>query len=103
MTDKKKSSPQDMVCGFAWYRAEEWPQLLAAAADRQDLDETHAEWLQEAQRAFLDFTARGVHARKVDVGVDELIQWCRKNRRPLDSDARLAYVTFKLRQLHEKS
>ena len=38
-----------MVMGIAWYRRGEWPKLLAAAADRDQLEETYDEWLQSAQ------------------------------------------------------
>ncbi|MGA2033690.1 MAG: hypothetical protein ABSG68_15665 [Thermoguttaceae bacterium] len=94
----KKPVSQSVVCGIAWYREEEWPQLLAVSVDREDLEPTHAEWLQNAQRAVLDFSARGVPVRKVDVGVDELLEWCRKDGRPLDSAARADYAAFKLLQ-----
>ncbi len=84
--------------GIAWYRAEEWPELLAAAADREDLEQTHAEWLQGAQRALVNFAAQGMAAQKIDVRIAELIQWCRQQQRPVDAPARSAYAAFKLRQ-----
>ena len=47
MTAKKKpqrrEQNEDLVFGLAWYRREEWPELLSAAIDREKLENTYAE------------------------------------------------------------
>ncbi|MHC4179743.1 MAG: hypothetical protein ACYSWU_19720 [Planctomycetota bacterium] len=67
----------EMVIGMAWFRREEWSRFLEVSADRDQLEETYDEWLQSAPQALLDFAAEGQRLEKVDVGVDELLKWCR--------------------------
>jgi hypothetical protein len=103
MKHSKPTQSQGVVVGMAWYRPEEWPELLAASVDRDALEETHAEWLAGAENAFLDLVAQGVSVKKVDVSVDDLVDWCRKNDRPVNGKSRAAYTTFKLSQTAESS
>jgi hypothetical protein len=98
MKDFDPTSPHDVMLAIAWYRPEEWPKLLAVSADRDSLEQTHAEWLQDAQKTFLDLLARGIPVKKVDVRIDDLIAWCGKRRRPVDGESRSEYAAFKLRQ-----
>ncbi len=82
--------------GLAWFRRDEWPQLLASAADREKLEDTYDEWLGEARKLLLDMATRGIAIEKVDVGIDELSAWCRHENRPLDGDARASFASYKL-------
>ncbi len=87
-----------IAIGLAWFRREEWPQLLASAADRENLEDTYDEWLRAARQTLLDATTRGLNIEKVDVGIDELLSWCRSENCPLDGAARSSYAAYKLQQ-----
>jgi hypothetical protein len=43
-----------------------------------------------------------VWARKVDVDVDELVEWCRSEGRAVDGAARAAFAVLKLRQTNKE-
>jgi len=90
-----------MVTGVAWYRAEQWARLLEVAVDRSSLERTHDEWQAMASRGLADLARTGVSARKVEVDVDELVDWCRSEGRPVDGAARAAFAAWKLRQASE--
>jgi hypothetical protein len=95
--------PSPTTIGVAWYQREEWPRLLAAASDRDDLEDTYDEWLQTAERTLLDLTAQCLAMEEVEVGVDELVSWCQKQGQPLNGAARADYVSHKLMLRHAKS
>jgi hypothetical protein len=101
-SERNKSTSQagkgPLAVGLAWFRRDEWPQLLASAADREKLEDTYDEWLREARKLLLDAATRGVAIEKVDVGIDELLAWCRHENRPLDGDARASFASYKLLQ-----
>ncbi len=103
---KKPGSPArsqgPTTIGIAWYRREEWPKLLAAASDRDDLEDTYDEWLQAARRTLLGLNAQGLAVEKVDIGVDELVSWCQKQQVPLNGATRADYVSHKLMLRHTK-
>ena len=70
-----------MVSGVAWYRVEQWPRLLEVSVDRSELERTYDEWQAMATKGLAELARAGVWARKVDVDVDELVEWCRTNGR----------------------
>jgi hypothetical protein len=84
------------ILGFAWYRQEQWQQLLAVSSDRGDLEETFAEWLALAEKSIAGLRRQGGKVRKVEVNVDDLVCWCQAEQRPIDSKARAAFVVHKL-------
>ena len=91
-----------VVTGIAWYRAEQWPQLLEVAADRTELERTYDEWQAVAKTALVDVARAGVSARKVEVDVNELVAWCHSQGRPVDAAARSAFAALKLRQAEKE-
>jgi len=85
------------VRGLAWFTLEQWPRLMEVSSDGAALGKDHASWLAQAEQDFAGLKAIGVTIRKVLVDVDDLASWCRRNRRPVDGDARAAYVADQLR------
>ena len=81
-------------CGVPWFTAEDWPNLLAVAADRATLPDTHAEFEATAGRRFDRLREQGADIRKVVIAVADLVAWCAAARpRPLPVDA-LARAEF---------
>ena len=91
------SQSNRLILGVAWYRADQWSLLRALAADSEELEQTHAEWLGSATKSLDQLRKQVVSAVKVDVDVGELSAWCQKHNRPLDGKARAEYTAEKLR------
>jgi hypothetical protein len=86
------ASRRKIIAGIAWFRSDQWQLLRSLAADADNLEETHAEWLVLAEKLIRDLKKRGIVGRKVVVDVNELNAWCISNNRPLDGSARAEYV-----------
>ena len=84
---------------IAWYTEEEWRRLKKRAVDRDELDNSYAEWQQNATNVIAQFAQRGIEAIPVFIRVKELAAWCRKQGRALDGQSRAEYAAFKLRQI----
>lgn len=82
-----------MRIGVAWYAEAEWEKLRQAAADPDTLETTYAEWELVYQEGRRGLTAQGILTERVEVKVDDLVAWCKRERRRLDSSARAAFVT----------
>jgi hypothetical protein len=74
--------------GIAWYRAEDWQRLRDIAVDPELLARTYHEWVGIAERAINELESRGVLIERVPVDAEELIAWCRREGRPIDSAGR---------------
>ena len=98
MSKSKDNSPATEI-GVAWYRPEQWEILRNAAVVKDELEETHAEWLTEAERVVKQLCQQGIRVKKVDVDIFDLMLWCESQKIPLNGEARIKYTTFKLQQL----
>ena len=98
MIKRLSYSPSSTTVGVAWYKPDQWQKLLAVSVDKDQLEETYDEWLQEAEKAIKELRRQGLHIVKVDVNVEELIAWCRKKKIPVDGKARSRYAAHKLQQ-----
>ena len=45
------AQPRNFVLGVAWYRAADWNRLLEMSEDRDELESSHAEWMEQANRS----------------------------------------------------
>ena len=85
------------VVGIGWYKKEQWSDLRRVSVDRDQLEATWKEWSVNAERTMVRLMKSGANVQKVTVDIDELVLWCRSQNRPVDGDARSAYVTAKMR------
>lgn len=93
----KSGRTVEPTLGLAWYRAEQWPRLLEVSSDREELEETHDEWMSGAKKTLRNFLIEGVNAIKVDVDVDDLIRGCKERGFEIDGSSRATYVAQKVR------
>lgn len=100
MIDEWYEDPQ-MVSGVAWYRREQWALLKSVAPDSDELEETYDQWIEYAERSFEDIWETGIDLVKVDVDVEDLIRWCQNQGRPVDGEARTAFVIHKMKEQNE--
>lgn len=76
----------------AWYDEPQWELLCTLVPDRSELDDTYHQWQQSARRAIRMIESNGCKVRRVSVDVSALAKWCRDHDRPINGEARAAYV-----------
>lgn len=89
---------EGVAVGLASYRKDEWPQLLEVSVDADKLEASWDEWVRHARKTLARMVTQAVPVEKVDVGVDELVAWCRSRGRPVDASARADFALDKLTQ-----
>lgn len=94
--------PRSMMVGVAWFSPDQWERLRQVAADKKALHDTYDEWVADAFAALRNLERLGFAARPFEVDVDELLRWCREQRRKVDGAARSAFVAEKLGQEGER-
>jgi hypothetical protein len=93
---KKTPGFQNTEVGIAWYEPEQWPRLLEISSDREELEETHQEWVRDAERAIKELNRNGIQCVKVAVDLEQLLVWCQSQNIPVNGEARSRYVAEKL-------
>jgi hypothetical protein len=84
--------------GIAWFRPEQWSRLLEISEDREDLEETFAEWEVLAEEKLRDLRAQGVNAQKITIDLEKLLAWCKSRGLSVNASARSQYVADLLRK-----
>ena len=87
------------IIGVAFYFPEEWEALRAIAPDSDVLENTYEEWLAVYKDAVASLRKNGMHLKRVDVRVRDLVQWCQRRERRPDAAARAEYAVDVLRRL----
>lgn len=82
--------------GLAWYSREQWEALTKIEPNRSDLDGTYEEWEIQATKTLQMLADQGVHAVKVDMDVEALVEWCQSEDRQPDRKSRAAFVSYLL-------
>ena len=95
MATKKRESTQ---MGIAWYDSEQFARLLELADDKDELESTLDEWLENATSAVEILEEHGFRVQKIHVDMNELQRYCVENSSPNTSETRAGFVAEVLRK-----
>jgi hypothetical protein len=85
-----------MKIGIPWYRREEWPRWKEISVERADMSESYDEWREKAEEAIRSFTKNAVEVHKVDIPVDEFLDWVTKENVAITGYARADFANLQL-------
>jgi len=90
--------PTALRTAIASYEPDQWGALLAAAADREKLEDTWEEWNACAEKLIRELEKRGIRSVRVPLDVEEINQFCEEEGIPNDSAARAKLAARKAQQ-----
>lgn len=88
------------LIGVAWFREDEWLKLREVVEDPKQLESSYEDWRTGAEKLMVDLLASGVQAEPVYVHVDELLDWCLENERPVNAQATSDYVAERMQAMY---
>lgn len=94
----RKPATGQISAAIAWYREDQWDRLREISEDRDQLDETYAEWVVKAQGVLDHLVAEGLAIEKVEIDLDDLQRWCAEQGMPINSRASASYAAEKARE-----
>jgi hypothetical protein len=86
------------VIGIAWYRKEQWILLRKTIENPNDIENTYEEWLDNAMELKGTIEASGLTIEEVDIDIPDVITWCKKNNKPINSKSISEYAAYKLKE-----
>ena len=78
--------------GIAWYDPEQFKRLLELADDKDELESTWEEWVENAQYTVNLFEQQGIKIQKIHIDMDELQKYCMEKGYPNTSESRSEFV-----------
>ena len=98
----KNKVNRNISTGILWYKPEQWEKVKELSVDSDVFEDTYQEWKENADRAMMDFRQQGISVMKIEIDLDELVNWCAERKRPIDASARSEFVANKVRQRNLK-
>ena len=95
---KSEKDRQQNIIPFAWYKPTQWARLLEVSEDAGELERTYLEWIDGATKRINDMARAGLRVQRVDVDVDEIVEWCRRRAVPVNGSSRALYLAEKARE-----
>ena len=89
-------SNSDKVIGIAWYKKEQWFILKQVIENSNDIENTHEEWLNNAINLKKTLIDSGLTVEEVEIDIQDVISWCKKDNKIINSKNITEYVVFKL-------
>lgn len=86
------------VTPIAWYKPTQWARLREVSEDRAELEPTYLQWFDAASKQIQDMGRAGLRVQRVDVDVEELVEWCRERGVPVTASARAWFTAEKARE-----
>ena len=86
------------VIGIAWYRKEQWILLRQIIEKPNDIENTYEEWLYSAMEFKRTMGTSGLTIEEVDIDIPDVITWCKKQNKPINSKSISEYVANKLKE-----
>jgi hypothetical protein len=86
----------DKVIGIAWYKKEQWFILRQVIENPNDIENTYEEWLNNAINFKKTLIDSGLTVEEVDIDIQDVISWCKKGNKAINSNSISEYVVFKL-------
>ena len=86
----------DKVIGIAWYKKEQWFILRQVIENPKDIENTYEEWLNNAINLRKTLIDSGLTVEEVEIDIQDVISWCKKDNKTINSKNITEYVVFKL-------
>jgi hypothetical protein len=83
---------QVQVVGIAWYRPDDYREILRIMADRHLLPATYDEWKQQAEGLERQQLGKGVRVVRAVIDPQTFPAWCRRNGLNVDAQARMRFA-----------
>src|SRR5947209_5325335 len=84
------------IAGIAWYRKEQWSRWREISSDRDEMCASYEDWLSRAEDTVWNLTKQGLEVHKVEIDVDEFLQWAGKESMPTTGHTRSEFANQKL-------
>jgi len=86
----------DKVIGIAWYKKEQWFILRQVIENPNDIENTYEEWLNNAINLRKTLIDSGLTVEEVEIDIQDVKSWCKKDNKTINSNNITEYVVFKL-------
>ena len=83
---------ENLPVGIAWYRIDDYPEILSIMADRDQLPTTYSDWRMSAEKLEKKLQREGRLVVRAEIEPGFFRQWCAERRLNVDAHARMRWA-----------
>ena len=80
------------MIAICFYTSDSFEELKRVADDKKTLSDTYADWVAEFSKTIAGLKDPGLDVVPVNINIEELCKWCKKNKLKNTSSGRSRYV-----------
>jgi len=94
---------QKKVCSIPYYRNDQYDRLREVSIDKETFSISYDEMLSITESKHKEMEKKGFLVVKIDVEIDELVEWCNLNCVKINPESRTKFALYKLKEMISKN
>ncbi len=94
---------QKKICSIPYYRDDQYDRLQDVSIDKETFSISHDEMLNITKSKHKEMEKKGFLVVKINVEIDELIEWCDFRSVKITPESRTKFALYKLKEMISKN
>ena len=86
------------ICALAYYRKDQYDRYREISVDKEALSKSYDEMMVSAKSKYKEMENKGFKVVKIDIDIEELIEWCRNRKVTINPESRTKFSMKKLKE-----
>lgn len=91
------------LCSIPYYRKDQYDRLRDVSVDKETFSKSYDDSVKTTKVKHLEMESKGFRVVKIDVDVEELINWCDSLCVPINPEFRTRFALEKLKEMISKN
>jgi hypothetical protein len=98
-TKSVRQKSQKGICSIPYYRREQYERLKEISTDKKNFSISYEEMMSITKLQHIQMEKKGFKVVKIDVDIEELIEWCQFRNLTLNPKSRTQFTMDKLKSM----
>ena len=90
---------QKKICSIPYYRKDQYDRLRKISIDKETFSISYDEMMTITKSKHKEMEKKGFKVVKIDVDIEELIEWCNSQNATLNPESRTRFALEKLKEM----
>ena len=96
---RKMNKSQKKICSIPYYRKDQYDRLRKISIDKEIFSISYDEMMTITKSKHKEMEKKGFKVVKIDVDIEELIEWCNSQNATLNPESRTRFALEKLKEM----
>ena len=87
------------ICILTYYRKDQYDRYREISVDKEAFSKSYDEMMVSAKSKYKDMENKGFKVVKIEIDIEELIEWCRHRKVTINPESRTKFSMEKLKEM----